>query len=102
MVERTLKFTREARRCIREIHAYIALDNPSAAARVAEGLYQKAQLLKTFAEMGYCLDKEHPQSLRVLLYGHYRIVYRIEADDAVSVIGVFHGAMNLDGRFEKN
>ncbi|HZZ29855.1 MAG TPA: type II toxin-antitoxin system RelE/ParE family toxin [Pirellulales bacterium] len=41
-----INWTHEAERWLREIHDYIAQDNPSAAKRTAYGIYHKVQLLK--------------------------------------------------------
>jgi plasmid stabilization system protein ParE len=34
--------------------------------------------------------------VRILLWGHYRIVYTQVGGDQVHVLGVFHGAMEMD------
>ena len=34
--------------------------------------------------------------VRFLTYGHYRIAYLILQDDVVEVLGVFHGALDID------
>jgi plasmid stabilization system protein ParE len=33
---------------------------------------------------------------RILLYGHYRIAYLIKSADEIDVLGVFHGALDID------
>jgi plasmid stabilization system protein ParE len=48
-----IRWTSEAERWLQDIYDYIAKDNPQAAARVIEGIYQKAQLLKKFPDMGH-------------------------------------------------
>lgn len=40
-----INWTYEAEKWLKDIHDYIALDNPSAAKRVVEGIYDKAQIL---------------------------------------------------------
>jgi plasmid stabilization system protein ParE len=40
-----VRWTHEAVRWLNEIHSYIARDNPAAAARTVEGIYEKAQVL---------------------------------------------------------
>lgn len=40
-------------------------------------------------------DEDAPQRL-VAIYGHYRIAYLIADDDHIDVIGVFHGALDID------
>ena len=48
-----LNWTSEAERWLKDIYEYIAVDNPSAAVDVVNGIYDKAQLLKSFPAIGY-------------------------------------------------
>jgi plasmid stabilization system protein ParE len=32
---------------------------------------------------------------RILLYGHYRITYLIKSEEDIDILGVFHGALNI-------
>lgn len=89
----SIRWTAEAIRWLTKIESHIAEDNVAAAAKVIRGIYDNVQLLRTFPELGYVLDSSRP-SIRVLLYGHYQIVYRT-VKDGIEVIGVFHGAMEL-------
>ena len=43
-----LNWTQEAETWLRDIYEYIAQDNPVAAARVVEGIYERAQVLARF------------------------------------------------------
>lgn len=91
-----LNWTAEAERWLREIYTYIAQDNPAAAAEVVDGIYQKAQLLKDFPLLGYKYEARPDREIRIFLYGHYRIAYLIRQDQNIDVLGVFHGAMEID------
>jgi len=33
--------------------------------------------------------------VRIILYGHYRIAYRVKPE-AVDILGIFHGALDLE------
>lgn len=48
-----IRWTEEAHRWLRDISDYIAVDNLDAAQGVVAGIYEKAQLLCRFQEMGY-------------------------------------------------
>ncbi len=48
-----IRWTEEAHRWLRDIHDYIAADNPGAAHRVVSEIYEKAQVLRLFPEIGY-------------------------------------------------
>ncbi len=70
-----LNWTSEAERWLKDIYEYIAVDNPSAAVDVVNGIYDKAQLLKSFPVIGYRYEGPE-EEIRILLYGHYRITYQ--------------------------
>jgi hypothetical protein len=46
-------------------------------------------------EMRLRASKPHGDEVRIILYGHHRIVYQVESREAVVVLGIFHGAMDL-------
>jgi len=94
MVE--IRWTEEAHQWLRDIYDYIALDNPSAAQRVVSGIYEKAQILGRFPEIGHKYREVEDGEIRVLLYGHYRIAYFIKTKSTVDILGVFHGALDID------
>ena len=71
----TLRWTHEAEQWLHDIFDYIAQDNPDVATRVVRGIYDKAQVLIEFPEIGYRYRAEEEGEIRVLLYGHYRIAY---------------------------
>ena len=86
----------EADRWLFKIHVYIALDSPVNAFNVVQSIYQRAQILRDFPQIGQAYRSASGRDLRILLWGHYRIVYRLVANEEVHVIGVFHGAMRLE------
>ena len=90
-----IRWTEEAAILLEDIHRYIAKDNPEAAGRVIEGIYEKVQILTEFPEIGYLYRREPEGDIRVILYGHYRIAYLFRAPDGVEILGVFHGALDM-------
>jgi plasmid stabilization system protein ParE len=90
-----VRWTAEAESWLREIHDYIARDNPDAAFRTVQGIYEKAEILKQFPEIGYRYQGRADPPVRILLYGHYRIAYLVKAD-GVEILGVFHGALDIE------
>ncbi len=93
-----ITWTLEAERWLKDIHEYIAADNPQAAARTVQGIYDRAQLLREFPEMGHRYWASS-RNVRILLYGHYRLTYLITSSGDIEILGVFHGALDL-GRYE--
>jgi plasmid stabilization system protein ParE len=95
----TINWTDESEKWLRDIYRHIAQDNPSAAERVVTGIHRKAQILADFPEIGYKYRTALEGDIRILLYGHYRIAYLIRENDQVDILGVFHGALDIDQYF---
>ena len=95
-----VRWTGEAERWLRQIHDFIARDHPEAAQRTARGIYDRVQSLSAFPERGYSHTSRSGRPLRILLYGHYRIAYSVNDDKDVTILGVFHGALDIDRYLE--
>lgn len=91
-----IAWTAEAERWLRDIYDYIAQDSPEAASRIVDGIYEKVQLLRQFPELGYQYEGHPDQDVRILVYGHYRIAYLIKRDGHIDILGVFHGALDIE------
>jgi len=91
-----IRWTEEAQRWLHDIHDYIAADNPGAAQKVVSGIYEKAQALRRFPEIGHKYRTEVEGEIRVLHYGHYRIAYLLRFSSDIDILGVFHGALDID------
>ena len=86
----------EAYRCLEEIHDYIAENRPEAAHKVAAAIYEKIQLLRTQPRLGQRYERIVDREVREILYGHYRIAYLVKNEHRIEVLGIFHGAMDID------
>lgn len=91
-----VRWTEEAHRWLRDIFDYIAAENPDAARKVVTGIYEKSQLLCRFPEIGYKYRAEPEGEIRILLYGHHRIAYLVKSANSIDILGVFHGALEID------
>ncbi len=89
-----IAWTEEAQRWLEDIFEYIAADSPAAAARTVQGIYERAQVLASFPEIGHRYLASS-RNVRILLYGHYRIAYLVKDDGNVDVLGVFHGSLDI-------
>ncbi len=90
-----ITWTSEASRWLKDIYDYVAEDNPVAAANVINEIYNKAQILKDFPEIGYKYDHDSEEDIRILLYGHYRITYLLSQNNEIVILGIFHGALDI-------
>ncbi len=94
-------WTSEAEKWLRDIFDYIAEDNTDAATKVVNGIYNKAQILLEHPNVGYLYEHEVEEEIRILLYGHYRITYLINSSNDIVVLGVFHGALQIESYLKK-
>jgi plasmid stabilization system protein ParE len=91
-----LRWTDEATIWLEEIYRYLAAESPQAASPTVETVYDQAQILVDFPQIGY-KHREAPEGeVRVLLYGHYRIAYLIDGNDSIDILGVFHDALEIE------
>lgn len=94
-----ISWTVEAEVWLADIFAFIAQENPKAARNVVRSIYDKVQILQDFPEIGYQYRVEKEGEIRIMLYGHYRIAYMVRNSDQIDILGVFHGAMDIDQYF---
>jgi plasmid stabilization system protein ParE len=62
-----IRWTQEAVAWLEDIYRYIAQDNPQAAQRIVNVIYEKAQLLKTFPLLGHRHRSEPEGEIRILV-----------------------------------
>jgi len=94
MVE--INWTNEAEIWLKDIHDYIALDKKSIAKKVVTEIFNKVQILQSFPKIGYEYPNHENKEIRILLYGHYRIAYLIKDEKSTDILGVFHGALEIE------
>jgi plasmid stabilization system protein ParE len=81
----SINWTAEAETWLRNIYEYIAADNPDAARLTVEGIVLKAQLLKSYPQLGQKYEFPGPREIRILMYGHYRIAYLVKPDNNIDI-----------------
>ena len=91
-----INWTHESEIWLKDIYDYIAVDNPDAAARTLLTIYEKAQLLRNHPRLGRKYEAVRSREIRILLHEHYRITYLIKPDGDIDILGVFHGALDID------
>ena len=91
-----INWTDEASFWLKDIHDYIAIDNPKIAKKVINEIFTKTQILSSFPKIGYLYKDNTNNEVRVLLYGHYRIAYLIKDTETIDILGVFHGALAIE------
>jgi plasmid stabilization system protein ParE len=77
-----------------EIAGYIAQDKPSAAESWINTVFCKVERLKSSPEIGRIVPEINNNYFRELIYGNYRIIYRIEKKQ-ISILTIRHGQQIL-------
>ncbi|CEG11132.1 Plasmid stabilization system (fragment) [groundwater metagenome] len=73
-----INWTEEAEDWLKKIYDYIFEDDKDTAARVVNSIYKRVEILMDFPFLGQRLMDWENRHIRVLIYGHYRIVYLIK------------------------
>lgn len=77
-----------------EIADYIAQDKPSAAKKWIDTIFSKVEKLKSSPEIDRIVPEINDSQFRELIYGNYRIIYRIETKQ-ISILTIRHGRQIL-------
>ena len=92
-----LRYTRQALADLDEARAYIALDRPGAAARVAALIREAIEALRRFPEIGR--QGRVPGTRELVVSGTpFLVAYRV-AGNEVSILAILHGARRWPSSF---
>lgn len=94
-------WSRTAVEDLREIVQYIALDDPAAAANLADHILSRIEAASQMPFSHRAVPERADQSIREAILKPYRIVYQVDdRRDAISILRVWHaarGAPDLEG-----
>ena len=79
---------------VSEIADYIAKDKSSAAEKWIDTVFSKVEQLESSPEIGRIVPEINNSQFRELIYGNYRIIYRIEKK-RISILTIRHGKQIL-------
>ncbi|HSH49857.1 MAG TPA: type II toxin-antitoxin system RelE/ParE family toxin [Halomonas sp.] len=86
-----LVYTDESIEDLKRLREFIAIHNPSAAAKIAVELVGKIELLPDFPKMGTPVEMAPgPDSVRDMVFGKYVVRYSLHAS-AIIILRVWHG-----------
>jgi toxin ParE1/3/4 len=74
---------------VSEIADYIAQDNPPAAEKWINSVFDRVKQVKDFSRSGRYVPEVKRKDIRELLFGNYRIIYRIDTK-SISILTVRH------------
>lgn len=85
---------------VSDIARFIARDNPAAAERWINELFDAVERLAEFLESGRIVPEVGVQRIRELIFGAYRVIYSVRGK--VEILTVRRGSQMLDKReFER-
>ncbi|MCP5316276.1 MAG: type II toxin-antitoxin system RelE/ParE family toxin [Chromatiaceae bacterium] len=79
---------------VSEIARYIAKDNPDAAERWVNDLFDAVERLVDFPESGRIVPEVGVRRIREVIFGAYRVIYSVK--DKVEILTVRRGSRLLD------
>jgi len=84
-----LKWTTSAEHDLVRLHAFLASENPRAAAQVVQQLVSGAEHLLTFPQLGVPLGEFAPAEVRRVIVADYEIRYEF-ADTTIYILRLWH------------
>ncbi len=89
-----LVWTRRAIEDVQSIQQFIAQDSPHYAQLVAQQLIASVERLPAFPQSGRVVPEINDPTIREVIHGHYRIVYRLIHSE-IHILTVHHAARLL-------
>jgi len=89
-------FTTRAKSDIAEIVEFISADNPKAAKKWANSVFDTVKKLYDFPETGRIVPEYSEETIREIIKGKYRIIYKINRRrKEIYIITVYHSSRLL-------
>jgi len=79
---------------LRSIHAYISQDSKVYADKFIEKIISRVEQLETHPKSGRVVPEFNVETLRELIEGNYRIIYKVNSD-FIGIVRVHHSARQL-------
>jgi toxin ParE1/3/4 len=91
-------WTNRARKDLRQITEYISRDSATYAKNQVNRIFKKAEILIQLPLAGKVVEELNDRTIREIIEGNYRIIYRILNIDQIDILAVHHGARSLKKR----
>ena len=90
-----LNWTNGAESDLKNIFEYISMDSKRFAAIHIKRIREKARLLKNHPRLGRVVPELEDDNIRELIFGNYRIIYRLVNQEQIDILTIFHSARLL-------
>lgn len=86
-------WTLRSRQDLRDIAAFISKDNPPAALKLGDLIFERVETLEKFPDIGRIVPERNQPNIREIIVKSYRIIYRVSPKEKVAeILRVWHGA----------
>jgi toxin ParE1/3/4 len=83
---------------LREIVQFIALDDPAAAAKLADRILSRVEMASEFPLANRVVPEREDPSIREIILRPYRIIYQTDDErGAIHILRVWHAARGVPG-----
>jgi len=93
-----INWTFQAKDDLKNIAEYISKDSKRYAKLQITRLIIRTRILKTQARSGKIVPEINIESIRELIEGSYRIIYKIVKDNQIDILTIHHSARDLTKR----
>lgn len=84
-------FTPRSKSDISEIVHYISQDNPQAARDWAKSVFDSVKSLENFPSLGRIVPEYSEDTIREIIQGQYRIVYKVnQPEEEIYIVTIHH------------
>ncbi|MDD4884071.1 type II toxin-antitoxin system RelE/ParE family toxin [Sulfuricurvum sp.] len=90
-----LEWSNEALEDIESIATYIEKDSPVYAKSVVFKIFEKAEIIRDFTELGRIVPELNDSTIREIFVYSYRLIYKIDSN-RVLFVAVIHGKRLLE------
>ena len=80
---------------LQSVYDYIAEDSPTYAARFVDKLIDRVDILIKHPLAGRVVPEFENESIRELIEGSYRIIYRVRSNKEIGIVRIHHSARLL-------
>ena len=80
---------------LKNIKEYIAFDSIYYAKKTILEIRFETQILKTFPQIGGIIPEIENEFFREIIYGNYRIMYKIVSETRIDILTIYHSSRNL-------
>ncbi|MCY1370288.1 ParE toxin of type II toxin-antitoxin system, parDE [compost metagenome] len=93
-----IKWLKSAKTDLKDIFDYIAKDSKNYAKLQVERIVSRTQILHKHFFSGKIVEYFNDSTIRELIEGNYRIIYRIVSSQEVHILMIHHSARDLSRR----